>query len=192
MVIDVLHTLHRGHEPVVYFYCNRNDPSRRDPTILLQALVKQLALVLPGLPKSVLAVYDKREERGFAAGALEFQESCDLIVMLLGIYPQTTIVIDALDESYPEERWRLLEALRTLIASSTSLVKIFVSSRDDIDIKLELEHVPNLHINAMDNMEDIERFVHREVGRGRLLRGNLSEELRSEIITTIVGKANGM
>jgi hypothetical protein len=162
----------------------------------MQAIVKQLSLRSPGLPKPVVEAYEKRKNDGFSAGDLRLQESCDLISSILDMYPQSTIAIDALDETYPNERWKLFNALKTLIESSTSLVKVFVSSRDDDDITRKLNDVPNLYIKASDNMADIERFIHREIKRsiedGRLLRGEVKEELKQEIISTLLSKSDGM
>lgn len=181
------------YEPVVYFYCNRNEPERRSPTTIMQAIVKQLFVALPasGLPKPVVVEYDERLKSGCAAGPLSFQESNLLLISLLDIFPQTTIIIDALDETDPMERGRLLEVLTTLMHSSTSVVKIFISSRDDVDIKLKLERLPNLYIEAQDNSEDIERFIHWEMTKSAKLF-NLPDELQTEIISTLTKKANGM
>lgn len=184
------------HEPVVFFYCNRNESQRRDPNIILRALVKQMALALPGagLPKPVVVEYDKRVKRGLAAGPLDFGESHALLVSILDMFPRTTIIIDALDESDPEERGQLLEELTSIIGSSATVVKIFISSRDDIDIKLKLENVPNHYIEARDNSTDIERFIYREIMESsknkRLIK--LPEGLKKEIISTLAMKANGM
>lgn len=196
MVINTLLSLQnrQAAEPVVYFYCNRNEPQRRNPTAILQAILKQLCVILPqaGLPAPVVAVYDDRCKDGLAAGSLEFQECLDLLVLLLYLYPYTTIVIDALDESDPMERWQLLEAFTKCMNDSS--VKIFISSRDDTDIKSKLENVPNLYIEAEDNMDDIRRFIHREVkssvGRRRLWR--LPDNVQTQIISTILQKSNGM
>lgn len=198
MVIETLGSLSQNdgsqtHEPVVYFYCNRNEPQRRDPTVIMQALLKQMSGVFPGLPKPVVAAYNERLKLGLASGPLSFQESRNLLVSLLEIFPQTTIIIDALDESDPVERWRLLEAL-TVIMHSTSLVKIFISSRDDIDIKLKLEKAPNLYIEAQDNEEDIKRFIYREMAESTKNRrlSYLPVEIKQRIFSTLVEKANGM
>lgn len=161
----------------------------------MQAIVKQLSVAFPaiGLPKPVVAKYDERLKFGLAAGPLAFQESNLLLISLLDIFPRTTIIIDALDESDPTERGRLLEVLTDIIHSSTSMVKIFISSRDDIDIKLKLEKVPNLYIEAQDNSEDIERFIHREMKSTKNRRlYNLPDELKNKIISTLTKKANGM
>lgn len=71
--------------------------------------------------------------------------------------------------------------LTTLVRASTALVKIYISSRDNTDIKLELQEVPNLHIDAR-NGADIKRFV----------RSNVMDSFREEIIFTIESGANGM
>lgn len=186
---------HQTCEPVVYFYCNRKEPERRSPTTIMQAIVKQLSMALPsnGLPKPVVAEYDKRVKGGLAAGPLEFQESNLLLISLLDIFPRTTIIIDALDESDPIERGRLLEVLTTIMHLTTSVVKIFISSRDDIDIKLKLGGVPNLYIEAQDNSEDIKRFIYREIGSTKNRRlYNLPDELKNEIVSALTKKANGM
>lgn len=140
--------------------------------------------------------YYKRVSDGWASGALGFQESYELIVSLLSMYSQTTIIIDALDESNPKERWQLLDVLEKLAQSSATIIKIFISSRDDVDIMRRFEGIPNLYISASDNSEDIERFVHREVTQAilkkTLLCGYVTEELKQQIISAILSKANGM
>lgn len=187
---------HQTAEPLVYFYCNRSDPQRQDPTAIMRSIVKQMSLAWPraGLPKPVVEAYNDRAKNGLAAGHLMFQECFDLLILLLDLYPRTTIIIDGLDESDPRERWQLLEALTAIMHTSTNSVKIFISSRDDTDIRLKLEKVPNLYIDAQDNREDIERFIQREVkltvGRRRLWR--LPEALRRQIVSVILEKANGM
>ncbi|KAL0630829.1 hypothetical protein Q9L58_010321 [Maublancomyces gigas] len=194
MVINVLSTDEGTKGPVVYFYCNRNHEERQDPTMIIQALVRQLCVAVPGTPAAVVAEYDKRVNRGL--GTLEFQECIDFVVTLMDMHPQTTIVPDALDESNPNKRWKLIEALTAIICSSATLVKIFISSRDDVDIKLHLEIVPNIYIDLRDNSADIARFVPRQVTlsieKSMFFRGNVMDKFKEEIITTIEGKANGM
>jgi hypothetical protein len=183
---------------VIYFYCKRDEPDRQDATKIMQSLVRQLSVQLPGygVPKSVTDEYEKREKRAFSSRHLSFQECQKLIVSLLDIYPQTTIAIDALDEIDRESRKPFLESLSTIAQASKNLVKIFVSSRDDDDIILELESVPNVYIDAADNAGDIERFILREINRSIdrriLLRGKVDDQLKMQIISTLGEKADGM
>jgi hypothetical protein len=183
---------------LVYFYCKRDEPDRQDPTKIMQSLVRQLSVQLPGygIPKPVTDEYEKREKNAFSSRHLSFQECQKLIVSLLDIYPQTTIAIDALDEADRKSRKPFLEALNTIAQASKNLVKIFVSSRDDDDIILELKAVPNLYIDAADNAGDIERFILREINscidRRILLRGEVEDQLKRQIISALVAKADGM
>jgi hypothetical protein len=79
---------------------------------------------------------------------------------------------------------------------SASLLKVFVSSRDNLDIKLSLEDVPNVYIDATDNAGDIARYVRRELkvatDNRLLLDGKASKQLKEKIIETIEHHANGM
>ena len=65
----------------------------------------------------------------------------------------------------PKRRFELFGTLDSVIQKSASLVKVFVSSRDDSDIVCRLEKSPNILIDAMDNGQDIDRFVHTEVDK---------------------------
>jgi hypothetical protein len=144
-------------------------------------------------------MYQQRKEDADQDGSepvkLSVKDSTELIIALLDYNP-ATIVIDALDECQPNRRYELMNALNDIIKKSANLVKVFVSSRDDIDIVLELAEVPNIFINANDNRKDIEDFVHHEVGcaitNKILLHGQVSDELKSRIINTLIDRANGM
>lgn len=164
----------------------------------MQALVKQLSTQLVDicLPKPVVDEYNKRKSNGFGSRNLDFSECQTMLTLLLSMYPQTTIVVDALDEVDRASRQSFLEALNTIANTSKNLVKIFVSSRDDDDIVLKLKDVPNLYISTKDNMRDIERFVLREIdssiSKCKLLRGEVDDQLKTQIITALLEKANGM
>lgn len=111
----------------------------------------------------------------------------------MNIFPQTTIIIDALDECDPNDRWMLLDLLEDIIRVPESLTKVFVSSRDDLDIKLLLQNVPNLFIQAKDNGVDIKRYIDREITRRKKFLDSISSDgLKDEICSELLSKANGM
>lgn len=155
--------------------------------------MKQLSLAIPlaGLPKPVVEEYDKQFKEGFTSGPLGFKFCGSLLVSLLEIFPKTTIIIDALDESDPAERGQLLDLLEKFMNSSENLIKIFISSRDDVDIQLRLANIPNLYIEAQDNQEDIEHFIHREMATNKRLF-QLPDELKGQVRSTLASKAKGM
>lgn len=124
-------------------------------------------------------------------------ESRALIIQLVEHYPLTTIVIDALDECNLEKRADLLETLETILQESSSLVKIFLSSRDDQDIFCHLQDYPNLELASDRNTDDITSFVRAEtqdlIKKKKLLRFSINkEELKESIIDQVTKGASGM
>lgn len=106
------------------------------------------------------------------------------------------------DEMKIDDRWQFLGSLKEIIRSRGSgRVKAFISNRprEYQEIKRNLGGILNLYINAADSRQDIERFTRREVTElieNLLLCGILGpssgEELKEEIISKLLEKADGM
>ena len=186
-------------QALAFFYCNRNDAEREraNPEGILRSIVRQLSMPGPHaqLSESVAAKYSERECNHFVDGPLRLDECVDLIIKLTKQYTCTTIIIDALDECDVTIRHSLLAALSSIMQYGSS-TKIFVSSRDDKDITLKLQGLPNLYIKASNNAKDIDRYVHfkvlQAVADRRLLDGNVSVETVLQISETLRRKAQGM
>jgi hypothetical protein len=200
---------HLGHkspantQPVLtaYFYCVRNtaEPERANPDEILRSILKQLSSSEPDLrirEPVVKAYKEKKEEtKGHNPEKLMLDETVEVILALLETNP-ANIVIDALDECDPDRRHELFEALDTIIQRAASVVKVFVSSRDDGDIVCRLTSSPNVIIQTSDNKVDIECFARTEVAQAikkkRLIKGNVSGQLEDRIIKTLIDGAHGM
>lgn len=128
----------RLNPPPAYFYCSRNpaEPGHSDPGAILASIARQLSCLGPGCPLLLLtiAAYDKQEDDAFADGPLQLHETRDLILQLAEHYLRVTIVIDALDECDQETRKDLLDAVEFILREASTVIKIFISSRDDQDI----------------------------------------------------------
>ena len=147
-----------------FFYCARSsaEPARAKPVEILCALLRQLCTSSPDQPvKSPVArEYEARQKRAeedcYTMERLTLEECTRLIIELTKDHP-TTIVLDALDECEESTRHELLEALDSIICNSTNVVKIFVSSRDDIDI------VSNYYlVNSWDFHDQKTHFEHTQ------------------------------
>lgn len=204
MVIEHLRLESSGNgqpAPISYFYCARNaaEPERKDPDEILRSILEQLSSTQADLliRNPVVEKYKekKKEARGRTLEKLTLSETVALILVLLEDNP-ATIVIDALDECDPARRHELLSALDSIIQESASLVKVFVSSRDDGDIVCHLARSPNVFIQASDNGVDIERFVRTKVAQAikskRLIKGVVSRQLESRIVKTLIDGSQGM
>ena len=144
----------------------------------------------------MLDLYNTRIEDGLAAGPLSLNESISMLIRLTAKRHLSHIIIDALDECSRQEREHLLDAFSQIMKESTGIVKIFISSRDDIDIVRSLAGGPNVLISAKSNQDDIATFVHTEVDKQihkrRLLAGSVSETLRHKIKQVLCDQAQGM
>ena len=132
------------------------------------------------------------------ANTPKFDQVDEIVELILALTSESpaTIVLDALDECQPQTRWQLLRALDRIVFNSDNLVKVFVSSRDDVDIVQSFEHAPSIRIAAADNYDDIERFVRSEVAQAasqkRLLHGQVSTALEEHIVSQLLKGAQGM
>ena len=183
-----------------FFYCSRNtaEPGRSDPRGILASIARQLSSLKPGNPilKPTVDLYCKHEKEAFASTNIRIEESCELILQLTDLHPLTIIVIDALDECSSKGR-DVVKALEQILRDSSSLIKIFISSRADQDIAHKLNSYPNLLISSDMNQTDIEAFVkHRTealIKSGELLSYSDSLTEMKELIIKRVNKgAAGM
>lgn len=123
------------------FYCSRNtaEPERGQPVEILSALLRQLASSKPDVPirDAVAKEYEirkkKAEEDCSPLRKLTIRDCTELILHLNTERP-AMIILDALDECDEATRHELLKSLDKIISQSESLIKVFISSRDDVDI----------------------------------------------------------
>ncbi|CAF9943521.1 MAG: hypothetical protein ALECFALPRED_000540 [Alectoria fallacina] len=188
---------------IAFFYCARNtaEPERAKPVEIMGALLRQLASSKPDLPvkEPVAKEYEMRRKKAeddcSSLKKLTVQDCTRLIIELIKDHP-ALIILDALDECEENTRHELLEAFDEIISHSAEVVKVFVSSRDDIDIKLYLENSRNISINVENNGSDIARFVQLEVDRliskRLLLDGKVSLKFKRKMVETLINGAQGM
>ncbi|KAL7276025.1 hypothetical protein RUND412_001020 [Rhizina undulata] len=163
----------------------------------LHGIVKQLSLLSPEgfLPKAVISLYEQQKNDGVESRRLSLDKSTELIRQLSKAFEQIVIIVDALDECDKETRHQLMTALKNL-RSSTERLKIFITSRNDDDIRIQFETENEVFIQQSDNSNDIELFVVTEVEKyilaKRLLGGEVRPELKQAIIDTLIKGADGM
>lgn len=186
--------------PIAYFYCYRSpaDRARTDPEEILRALVKQICCSDADSPiiGPLASEYIEREENGEEDIKLTTDESVAVILKYLEIDP-VTIIIDGLDECEPKEYRELIQALAKILNESASLVKIFLSSRNQQDQRFSLSSFPCFKISETDNGGDIQRYINWKldevIRNGDLLNGhNISNKIIEEIQDTLMEKSRGM
>ncbi|OJJ06515.1 hypothetical protein ASPVEDRAFT_327326 [Aspergillus versicolor CBS 583.65] len=189
---------------LAYFYCSRNtsEPQRADPQRILACIARQLSSASPDHPiaPATLALYDRLRSVDGSREVLTMSELVELILELTNLYSRTTVILDALDECDPETRWKLVDALNDIVADSTGLVKVFISSREEGDLRLSIQDHTGVQMTALENNKDIQKFVEIEAERmvskrqilGRVKQPSTKEDLKQLIKQDVVSKANGM
>ncbi|KAK5441925.1 hypothetical protein LTS15_011190 [Exophiala xenobiotica] len=198
LVSSVISTLtaKEPHTPLAFFFCSRGENERRDPTTIARTLVKQLASLSEETMRPLALEYDRQEQSGFSDGPPSLDRCQELILEILAISKRVILVIDALDECHLGTRGLLLKMLQNVSRTTGGETKCFVASRNDDDIVLQLEGVPNHYIKPTDSQTDIHRFVETIVTAAirdrRLLRGKVSDELKRQIVRELSRGARGM
>ena len=135
---------------------------RRDPGAILRISVRQLSSTLfdsDMMHTRLRELHSSCQEKGLS---LTFERCKLLAIDMIQSYPQTVIVVDALDERQEDSRERLLGFLSSLPQHCGSSIKIFLSSRPEVDIQRYFSSWPRIEIRAMDNKHDISRYVDQQ------------------------------
>ena len=180
---------------VAYFYCVRQgqDQSGTDPAVVLRSLVRQLASSFDGssLLSPVRTVYNRLRYERPGSGCLSLGECSELLTELISCYSNTTIVLDALDEC--EKPYELLRALKRVANSSTGQMKLFVSSRLNVNVASVVILHHKIDIQSQGTSKDMDIFLHTEVKQRdlRLLNGRYPD-LEDRLIEVLRVRAQGM
>ena len=193
--IDSLRSNPKSGNNVAYYYCDRNEKSRRVPENILRTLAKQLCRPLSKeILVSILDVHQGWEMTGREYARLEFAGIWQLLAQLTDIPPQTTICIDALDAVEAGSRLELLKALWQIMDAPKNPVKIFATVQMDTDVAAQFLMSPRIELPP-DNVGDVNRFVEASVqnaiGDRRLLRGCVASEPKPEICNVLCERAQG-
>ena len=146
----------------------------------------------------LVSVYDQTKPKGFNATSTDTSSTELLFQRALSTFKAIYVVVDALDECEEAEREELVMALKRHTALQNCVLKVFVTSRDEKDLARMLSGTSNFQINADDTALDIRPFVEIKVEEciinDEILggKGNVSLELRQDLVDTLVSKADGM
>jgi hypothetical protein len=122
-----------------------------------------------------------------------FDEWKDCLFRLLSKCPRTTIVLDALDDCMEDDRKLLVELFNSLVSRlpKDSNVKIFVSTRDEIDLSKFLSQHPAILIHKGRTAGDIASVVEAKISQhGEWLY--MDPKLQEHILKTLVEDSQDM
>ncbi|MCJ1436452.1 hypothetical protein MMC27_005831 [Xylographa pallens] len=190
-IIDHLFETSKDNKPgIAYVYCDYDDQNYQTLSNILGCILKQLTMQCAALPDFVDELYQKE---GHKPANFEPAIFWKLLQQLSENFPQTFIIVDALDE-LENDKLRTRKNLLRVISTdreSKSDIRVFATSRPHLeDINNVLCAFPKLLIEARDN--DMRSFLLQRIeGFGDLedIIHN-DKEFKAEIIETLVEKAN--
>lgn len=182
---------------LAHFYCSKmaSEAKRRDPTEVMRSILRQLAVMRDAQRTIHRLVLTKFEERVFQAKADGFDvprlklNECVALILAISRSDPMTLVIDAIDEVPPANRYQLVQSLDQIVRESPNVVKIFLTSRDDDQVLALLKDVTTVRVDVDNNSSDLKRFVEDRVADAkasrRLLGGDISEGMEAALMKAL-------
>ncbi|KAL9013111.1 MAG: hypothetical protein Q9173_002171 [Seirophora scorigena] len=176
---------------IVYYYCDYADQRTLQAETILGTLLKQF-FVNSHIPEAVA----KRFPPGYGdyAHSLDVSDLIDLVCLAIEQTSCTVVIVDGLDECEKNSRKEILNFFNRLQRIDTSIIKAFVSCRQEDQLLRSLQGVPIIHMTSSTLEDDIRLFVAASVN-SRITNGELrvrDPNLAKEITDELVNKAHGM
>ena len=150
----------------------------------------------------MVRAFKAAEVNGFASRHLSEKDCCAIMSKYAIDHRRMIIFLDALDECESEERDKIMNALNLVVErSGGALVKLLVSSRDDVLLGTLLHKHKQfeIHIEENRNQQDIDRYVKAQLSqliehkKLRVLgRKGIPKELQAQITSRLSQGAQGM
>ncbi|ERF68902.1 hypothetical protein EPUS_04554 [Endocarpon pusillum Z07020] len=168
----IQHTIqYRRNNPrigIIFHYFSFTDHSTQNVSGLLRTLLQQLSSQLPDMPTALLQLYDSFKNDEPSISDLE-----NAVRQVVTKFEDVYLVIDALDESHQgEQRDAVLDTLSQIRGWHLSGLHLFIASRDEPDIRTELNPQIDEEIclerNEVD--QDIADYVRQKLRSDRRLQ----------------------
>jgi hypothetical protein len=185
---------------MAYFFMDFKDAGKQDPRGLLSSVLYQLCdQSLPCL--DILSYLHSTHHDGSEQPSDDALRQCLKDMLTIAVQVPIYLVVDALDESpntrgIPSSRRRVLDLVKELVELKRPNLRLCVTSRDEMDIRIVLEPLTptplSLH-NQKGQNEDIVDYVTSVVySDPELNMRGWREEDKELVITTLSRKAGGM
>ncbi|KAB2104390.1 hypothetical protein AG0111_0g7901 [Alternaria gaisen] len=177
---------------VAFFYCDYKNIRSQDVVQILSSLASQLARQHESSFQLLKGYDNKIRPQNQLRRSPEVEELVDLLRKMSDLFEDVRLIVDGLDEC-TENAGEVANTLRSL-GDGHAVISLCLLSRDEIDIRAELEDPMFGHIEIAAHTEDIEHYVRTEIEE-RLKRKKLrlkSSDLKDEIVHQLVTRAKGM
>jgi hypothetical protein len=138
-------------------------------------------------------IYDRHEKDGIATpSTLSLEQWSEVLVELILLTERTTLIVDALDET--DDSDELLLQLKNVSDRVDGKLRLFVSSRMQVDVPRAFPHSLDVKITPSESSSDMAEYIRSEVTNRktrRLLNGR-EPALEQRLIEVLTLRAEGM
>jgi vacuolar-type H+-ATPase subunit I/STV1 len=198
-IVEEIEALRKsGLASLAMFYCDFREDQKKDLRGLLSSAIFQLCDQSDSYHEILSKFYSTHRD---GEQSPSDDELAQCLKDVLGLPKQAPVylIIDALDEcsntsSMPSPREKILKLLIQLIESRLPNLRICVTSRPEIDIKVVLEPLAFRSISIHDErgqLEDIENYI-RSVINTDPKNQRWKQEDRQRVIDVLKERADGM
>ena len=177
---------------MAYFYFDFNDPEKLLFRSLIHSLVAQLLFQGPGTP---VALKDLRVRNHNGTQQPNLGDLIAILKTMIGLFDQTYIVLDALDECTGLERDSALRFLAEMKSWDIQTLHVSVTSRSLLEIEEATECLcafrVDLHGETAHIEHDIGRYLQDRLENDPHLRKWGTTE-KALITKTLIKRADGM
>ena len=190
LVIDTLRKQTREQNmAIIFLYCDYQAQKDQSAVNMIGSLVRQAALMAPEIPSEIKSAFDESKREG--GDGLQLPDMVKLFAMIAGHTEVVYIAVDAVDEVLPQHRFEFLRALRDILQDAPN-VRPFLTGRPYIRVEVD-KHLTKkactIHIVA--DQRDITLYLSQKMEDDED-PGLMTDDLKKEIMTTMVEKASEM
>lgn len=192
LVVDEVLSRKRSHSVgTAYFYIRHDDTESHLLSNVLGSLIAQLARQNTSALADIVELRAQHAQADLSSAALDDHELIEQLQAVSGYFEATYIMIDGLDECGPafdRNRKRLLDALSGIHRNRSCSIHMLLFSRDELDIRKELDFMRFQMVSVAATSADLRLYVNAWLPSLEIQ----SEELKAEVLDTLVDEANGM
>ena len=190
LVIDTLRKGTRGQNiAVVFLYCDYKAQKDQSAVNMIGGLVRQTALRVPRIPSEIKSAFEESKKEG--GDGLQLPDMVKLFVKVTGSIRMVYICIDAVDEVLPQHRFEFFRALRQILQDAPD-VRLFLTGRPYIRGEIDKHLTKRAYaIHIVADQGDITRYLIQKMEDDQD-PGSMTEDLRNNIMKTMLEKTSGM
>ena len=192
LVIDTLRKQTQEQNiAVIFLYCDYQAQKDQSAVNMIGSLVWQAALRAPVIPSEIESAFDESKQEG--GNGLQLPDMVKLFVTVTGYMEVVYLCVDAVDEVLPQHRLGFLRALREIIQDAPN-VRLFLTGRQYISEELDNHLTKESYvIHIVVDQGDITRYLSQKMNDNDDQNpGLMTEDLKNNMITTMVEKASEM